>query len=517
MKIVTAEQMRNIDRKAIIEYGIPGIVLMENAGIRTVELIEDLLQSPVGKQVIILSGPGNNGGDGFVIARHLINSGAEVILFFRGTLEQLTEDARINYEILVKMEAAIVPLHTEEDLNHLTLALLTGGLFVDALYGAGFKGSLNDFETQIAKVVNWCKIPVVAVDIPSGVEADTGKVYGEAIQADYTVTFGLPKMGLILEPGRYYTGTLSVADISLPPALLNDAGLKINLITDMLIQPLLKPRLDESHKGTYGHVLVIGGSTGLTGAVIMTSYAALRTGAGLVTAALPESLQPVVESALVEVMTLPLVENSQGAIALEALPAIENLLGISSVCVIGPGMSRYNEAQAIVRYVLERSGIPIVIDADGLNALQGDIGVLKDRQIPVILTPHPGEMARMTGKHIEEIQADRVSIAAEFAQKWGVTLVLKGNKTVIALPNGEVFINITGNAGMATAGSGDVLGGIISGLIAQGFNPPQAAITGVYLHGVTGDQVEQVKGQRGLIAGDLIQMLPEVLRRYEHS
>lgn len=517
MKIVTAEQMRSIDRKAITEYGIPGIVLMENAGIRTVELIEELLQSPSDKQVIILSGPGNNGGDGFVIARHLINSGVEVILFFRGTPDQLTDDARINYEILVKMEATIAPLQTEEDLNQFTLALLTGDLFVDALYGAGFKGSLNAFETQIASVVNWCKLPVVAVDIPSGVEADSGKVNREAIRADYTVTFGLPKMGLIMEPGRYYTGTLSVADISLPPALLKDSKLKVNLITDMLIKPFLKPRIDESHKGTYGHVLVIGGSVGLTGAVIMTSYAALRTGAGLVTAALPESLQPLVETALVEVMTLPLAENSQGAIALEALPAIENLLGISSVCVIGPGMSRYNEAQAVIRFVLERAGIPIVIDADGLNALQGDIGVLKDRQVPVILTPHPGEMARMTGKHIEEIQANRVSIAIEFAQEWGVTLVLKGNKTVIALPNGEAYINITGNAGMATAGSGDVLGGIISGLIAQGLNPPQAAITGVYLHGVTGDQVEMVKGQRGLIAGDLIQTLPEVLSLYDRN
>ena len=207
MKIVTAEQMRSIDRKAITEYGIPGIVLMENAGIRTVELIEELLQSPSDKQVIILSGPGNNGGDGFVIARHLINSGVEVILFFRGTPDQLTDDARINYEILVKMEATIAPLQTEEDLNQFTLALLTGDLFVDALYGAGFKGSLNAFETQIASVVNWCKLPVVAVDIPSGVEADSGKVNGEAIRADYTVTFGLPKMGLIMEPGRYYTGT----------------------------------------------------------------------------------------------------------------------------------------------------------------------------------------------------------------------------------------------------------------------------------------------------------------------
>ena len=252
----------------------------------------------------------------------------------------------------------------------------------------------------------------------------------------------------------------------------------------------------------------------MAGAIMMASQAALRTGAGLVTAAVPESLTAVVDSSLLEVMTAPLAQTGQSTIAPEALPAIENLLGTVSVCAIGPGMSRYPEAGTIIRYVLERSGIPLVIDADGLNALEKDAAILKDRQVPIVHTPHPGEMARLTGKSIEEIQSGRLEIAQTFAGEWGVTLVLKGNKTIIANPSGEVYINISGNPGMATAGSGDVLTGIITGLIAQGLKPQDAAFAGVYLHGLAGDLAAQIKGEWGLIAGDLISCLPEVLKRF---
>ncbi|MGR6835251.1 NAD(P)H-hydrate dehydratase [Syntrophomonas erecta] len=517
MKLVNAAQMRAIDQQTINDYGIPGIVLMENAGISVVDVIAEVLEGLSGKTVVILAGKGNNGGDGFVVARHLINAGAQVYTFFLGKEEDLTVDAGLNYKVLVNMQASIYPLQEEADLDGLTVTLLTCDMVVDAIYGVGFKGSLNEFDSQVAAMVNWCQAPVVAVDIPSGVEADTGRVYKEAIRANYTVTMGLPKIGLVLEPGKLYTGTLSVADISIPRSLLESPGLNTNLITHDIIRPLLVPRSPESHKGTYGHVLVIGGSLGLTGAVFMASYAALRSGAGLVTAALPESVQPVVEAGLIEVMTTPLAETSQGAIALEALPALENLLGTASVCAIGPGMSRYGEAKAVVRFVLEKSGIPVVIDADGLNALQDDISVLKDRQVPVILTPHPGEMARLCGKSIEEVQDNRIQIAADFATTWGITLVLKGNKTVIATPGGELYINISGNPGMATAGSGDVLCGIITGLIAQGLKPVWAAVAGVYLHGLAGDYAAEAKGQRGLIAGDLIQFLPEALLSFEKN
>ncbi len=515
MKLLNSREMREIDYQAINEYGIPSIVLMENAGIRTVEVVEDLLESRGGKNVIVLVGKGNNGGDGLVIARHLLNSGVNVETFLMAFPDEMTADSYTNYKVLSKLSSQIYQLSGPDDLDKLMLSLLSGDLVVDAIYGNGFKGCLSEFEARIVKMVNWSNLPVVAVDVPSGVEADTGKIYGEAIKATHTVTFALPKLGLIFEPGREYTGTLSVADISIPRVLLEDKKLKKNLINDDIIRPLIRPRPADSHKGSYGHVLVIGGSPGLTGAVIMSAYSALKTGAGLVTAALPESLLPVVESHLMEVMTAPLSENTQGYISLEALPAIENLLGIASVCVIGPGMSGYPEGNAVLRFILERSGIPLVIDADGLNALQGDTGILQGRQVPVVLTPHPGEMARLTGKSIEEIQLNRLDIATHYAQEWGVTLVLKGNKTVIADPSGNIYINITGNPGMATAGSGDVLCGMITGLIAQGLKAQDAAIAGVYFHGLAGDFSKEKRGERSIVAGDIIEAISDIISRFE--
>ena len=514
MKLLKADEMKDIDRRASSEFGIPSIILMENAGLRTLEVIEEILGETKNRMIIILAGKGNNGGDGLVIARHLINSGAVVETYLTGEVEELTQDSRINYEILLKMGARIFPLSSEKDLYLLMLSLMNADLIVDALYGIGFKGSLNQFDSRLVKMVNWCRAPVVAVDIPSGVEADTGRVNGDAIKASHTVTFALPKIGLVLEPGKEYVGTLSVADISIPAVLLEDKAIKTNLISEAMLSALIKPRSANSHKGTYGHVLLVGGSPGMVGAIMMSSQAALRTGAGLVTAAVPESLTAVVDSSLMEVMTAPLAQTGQSAIALEALPAIENLLGTVSVCAVGPGMSRYPEAGAIIRHILERSGVPLVIDADGLNALENDVAILKDRQVPIVLTPHPGEMARLTGKTIEEIQSQRLEIAQTFAREWGVTLVLKGNKTIIANPSGEVYINISGNPGMATAGSGDVLTGIITGLIAQGLKPQDAAFAGVYLHGLAGDLAAQIKGEPGLIAGDLISCIPEVLKKF---
>lgn len=517
MKLLTAEQMKNIDRRAASDFDIPSLLLMENAGIRTVEIIDDLLVAPQGKTVVILAGKGNNGGDGLVIARHLINAGVTVDTFLLGTPEGMTPDAYTNYSILHKMTGRIYPLTEDQHLDRLMLSLLVSDLIVDAIYGIGFKGSLNDFDSRVVTMVNWCKSPVVAVDIPSGVEADTGEVHGEAVKAMQTVTFALPKIGLVLEPGKNYTGTLTVADISIPSMLLEDKNLKTNLITENMIRPFIRPRRPESHKGTYGHALFIGGSAGMTGAVMMSAGAALRAGAGLVTAAIPKSLLPVVESGLLEVMTIPLDETRQETIALDALPAIANIMETMSVCAIGPGMSRYSEANAILRFVLEKADMPVVIDADGLNALEGNHEILKNRQIPVVLTPHPGEMARLIGKSIEEVQSNRMELARTFAAEHGVTLVLKGNKSIVATPSGEIYINITGNPGMATAGSGDVLCGLITGLIAQGLKAQDAAIAGVYLHGLAGDYAGEVRGQRGLIASDLIAGLPDILKRIENT
>ncbi|MGI6434485.1 MAG: NAD(P)H-hydrate dehydratase [Syntrophomonadaceae bacterium] len=517
MKLVNSQEMKQIDHQAIHEYGISGLVLMENAGIRTVEVIEELLEITTGKTVLVLAGRGNNGGDGLVIARHLMNAGAQVFVFLLAQADQLPSDAQTNYNILQRMGGQLYALEDESDLDGLMICLLNSDLIVDALYGNGFRGSLSAYEARIAEMINWSKSPVVAVDIPSGVEADTGRVHGIAIKAAYTVCFGLPKIGLVLEPGKDYAGTLSVADISIPRALLVDNKLKNNLITADMVRPLIKARPAESHKGSFGHALVMGGSVGLTGAVAMAAYAALRSGAGLVTAALPGSLVGVVDGVLTEVMITPLPEAGEAVIGLEALAVIDNLMGTVSVAAIGPGLSDHPEAAAVLGHILTRAGIPLVIDADGLNALAGNTDIFIGRQVPIVLTPHPGEMSRLTGKSIAEIQANRLEVARHYARQWGVTLVLKGNKTVVADPFGNVYINITGNPGMATAGSGDVLCGIITGLIAQGLKATQAAVAGVYLHGLAGDRAAAQKGQRGLLAGDLIAALPDILREFETS
>lgn len=515
MKLLNAEEMKNIDNRAMQEHMIPGIILMENAGIRTVELIEDMLENLSNSKVIILVGKGNNGGDGLVIARHLINAGANVDTFLFCSPTKLNNDPLINYNILAGMTDSIYQLYSDEDLDRLMLSFISADLIVDAIYGIGFKGSLGEFEAQVVKMANWSKAPIVSVDIPSGVEADTGRVHGEAIKASHTVTFALPKIGLIMEPGKNYTGNLTVADISIPLSLLNEEALQTNLITQEMVNRFIKPRLAESHKGTYGHALLIGGSRGMTGAIVMSSCAALRSGAGLVTTALPDSLVAIIQSSVMEVMAAPLAETKEGAISIEALPAIENLLGAASVCAIGPGLSRYQEAHVLLRFVLERAGIPIIIDADGLNALEGDISILKDRQIPIIITPHPGEMARLTGKTIEEIQSNRINIARYYASEWGITVVLKGNRTIVASPSGEIYVNITGNPGMATAGSGDVLTGIISGLMAQGLKAIDAAISGVFIHGKAGDKAVETMGENALVAGDIINFLPDIFSELE--
>ncbi|NLB18840.1 MAG: NAD(P)H-hydrate dehydratase [Syntrophomonadaceae bacterium] len=515
MKIVSAQEMRGIDQRAIQEYGISSLILMENAGVRVVEVANTFLENKSNPLVAVVAGKGNNGGDGLVVARHLINSGARVEIFVSGNLQEMTPDCQVNYEILMKMRASIYLLPAEEAISQLTISALAADLIIDAMYGISFHGRLGEDDARIVSILNRSGKPIVAIDIPSGVEADSGKVFGEAIRAAWTVTLALPKMGILVEPGRSHAGRVTVADISIPSILMSDPVLKQNLLTEEMVTGFFPPRPHESHKGTFGHTIVVGGSVGMTGAVALASAAALSVGAGLVTAAVPESLAPIVEGALVEVMTIPLPENRYKSIAEESLPVIETLLERASVCAIGPGLSRYAEAGAIVRFILERSGVPIVIDADGLNALCEDNSILSKRQVPIVLTPHPGEMARLLGKTVEYVQSNRLKVAREAAMEWGVTIVLKGANTVVAEPGGELYLNITGNPGMATAGSGDVLTGVISGLISQGLRPNVAASIGVYIHGKAGNLVKERNGERGLVAGDMIRALTEVIKGFE--
>lgn len=513
MKLLSAAEMKRIDRRAIEEFSIPGMVLMENAAIRTVEMIGEMLPQVAGSQVIILAGRGNNGGDGLAIARHLVSMGARVLVFMMADPDLLTGDAAANYGITSRLEAEIHPLTGEMHLDKLLVSILQADLIVDAIYGIGFTGQLSEFESKVVRMANWSSLPVVSVDIPSGVEADTGRVHGEAVRATCTVTFALPKIGLILEPGKEYAGTVSVADITIPRTLMEAGELQTHLITENMVCDLIKRREAESHKGTYGHVLAVGGSRGMSGAIGMTALASLRAGAGLATAAVPASICSLANSAAAELMAVPLPENGDGTIAMEAAPILENLLGTVNVCALGPGMSRYSDAAGIVEQVLEKSGVPVIIDADGLNALEGQTGTLKNRQIPVVITPHPGEMARLTGMSISEIQSRRLEIARRYAQEWGIIVVLKGNKTVVAGPDGRVFVNVNGNAGMATGGSGDVLTGIIAGLLAQGLKVLDASVAAVFVHGLAGDLAAAELGMTAMIAGDLIRYLPESFKQ----
>lgn len=516
MKVVTAEQMGQLDRMSSTDFGIPSILLMENAGLRVLEVIRKHFAGHLkGRRVLIIAGKGNNGGDGLVVGRHLLNAGAEVKVFLLAKPDALRGDAAVNLEIYLKMGGKLYPILEEKDLQRLDISLLYTELIVDAVYGTGFKGAADGLPGQIISMINQSRAPVCSVDLPSGLEADTGKVNGPCVRATYTVTFALPKLGHYFYPGAVYVGRLTVADIGIPQALVEREMLPRRLVTPDWCGDQLKPRSPWGHKGDYGHALVVGGSTGMTGAVAMAAEAALRSGAGLVTAAVPEGLHPVLEEKTLEVMTKPLPETAVHALSSAAL---ESLLSENDRCqaiAIGPGLGRDVSSQTLVREFLAAASVPLVIDADGLNALAGHTGILKQARAPVVLTPHPGEMARLWGVTSAKIQESRLEVAEKAAAQWGAVVVLKGARTIVAGPEGKTYLIPTGNPGMASGGSGDVLTGIITGLLAQGIPADIAAAVGAYIHGAAGDAAAALKGQRALTAGDILASLPAVLKELE--
>lgn len=514
MYIATAEEMRRLDRMAIENLGIPGVVLMENAGLKVVEVISRVLGDLTGKKITVMTGKGNNGGDGFVIARHLINQGVEVKTLLLANPEEISGDAKINLDILQKMGHKVYPAVNANSLNIVRVALVYTDLIVDAIYGTGFKGELSEHVGRVVEAVNESKKPVVAVDIPSGVEGDTGKVTGPCIRATHTVTFALPKLGNILQPGAEYGGELHTADISIPKLLVNALGLKCRLVTGDLVRSLIPGRNTGTHKGSCGRVAVIGGSEGLTGAAALAGMAALRAGAGLVTLGIPRGLNALMEIKLTEVMTNPLPDTGRKTLGPEALEPIRQMASGADVLAIGPGLSQDGSTVELVHNLLPQLSVPMVIDADALNALAKQPELIKQLKAPAVFTPHPGEMARLLGVSIPEIQTDRLKTAQAAAQDWKAVLVLKGAKTIVACPDGRTYINSTGNPGMATGGTGDVLTGVIAALIAQGLKPEEAAFAGVYIHGLAGDYLLGQLGMLGMVAGDLLNALPIVTREY---
>jgi len=517
LRIVTADEMRALDRAAIEDYGISGLVLMENAGRQVVDLIHRVLGEVRGRVVTIFTGKGNNGGDGYVIARHLLNMGAEVKVLSLVNTGEVTGDAAVNLEIWRKIGQKVYIVFQGDGINIVRLALMNTDFIVDAIYGTGFKGKMPEKTGRIIELLNSSGKPIVAVDIPSGLEADTGRINGPCINAHYTVTFGLPKLGLFLETGTDFAGEITVADISLPGVLVEKTAPQRHLITEENVKMWLPHRPSPAHKGTFGRVLVVAGSKGMTGAASLTGEAALRSGAGLVTVAVPETLHNIMEEKLTEVMTAPLPDTGSGSLSREALQRIQILLENIDVLAIGPGLSQAPEVITLIRELIPSLKIPCVLDADALNALAGEVGILRKLQAPVVITPHPGEMARLMGVSPKFIQEDRIGNALKAAAAWNVVTLLKGSRTVVAAPDGTVYINPTGNPGMATGGSGDVLTGIIASLIAQGLKPIRAAAAGAYLHGLAGDLAAEEKGMMGLIAGDILSALPAASKKLTDS
>jgi ADP-dependent NAD(P)H-hydrate dehydratase / NAD(P)H-hydrate epimerase len=527
MKVVTAEEMREIDRKTIDKFGVPGTVLMERAGLSVAARIKHLYGK---KKVIVVAGSGNNGGDGMVAAKNLYNEGWDVRVFLTSGAEDLKGDALLQYKTAVRSGVPVKP--AEELIRRQSRYFRPHTLIIDAILGTGIRNPVTGKLLKVIRAINASQIPVISVDVPSGVSSDNGQVMGDAVKADCTVTFGLPKRGHFLYPGAALSGELFIEDIGFPAELVNSEKLNIQLAEKDTLTQLLPKRRKYSYKGDYGHILIVAGSRGKTGAAIMAAEACLRSGAGLVTIGVPESLAGIFQSRVTEAMILALPDKGDGTLLRNASDGILDFLHqTADIIAIGPGLGVSRDTEKIMKAVLVNSGSPVVVDADGLNAIKGNKEIFKRVKSPVILTPHPGEMVRLMSrsqkvgsesaiKHREAtelsmrkaIEGDRINTALSFARGTGTYLVLKGVPTVSASPDGSAFINSTGNPGMATAGTGDVLTGMIAGLLGQGITPIDACALGVYLHGLAGDMAAAEKGDYSLIASDVIHAIPSAFK-----
>lgn len=513
MYLVTAEEMRAFDATAITDYGIPGVVLMENAGRTTFHLLRNYLQDDLADMnVAIVAGPGNNGGDGYVIARYLINHGANVYTFLLAPRDKIKGDALINLQVLEKMTSKIFQVTDEESLQEAVSVWQECSVIVDAMLGTGLSAEVRSPYREAIVAVNGCAGLRVAVDLPSGLDADTGSVLGVAVQADLTVTYGFKKLGMVLFPGAELCGTIEVVDISLPrPAI--EAKLPRAVFYGQASAPEFQWLREDpqGHKGIFGHLLIVGGSPGKTGAPAMTAMAASRIGAGLVTVAAPASLNTILETKLTEEMTQPLPETLPGFLGPASLERILDLAQGKRCMALGPGMSASPELVELLQGVLSAYEGWMVIDADGLNCLAQTMDSLNRTRASVVLTPHPGEMARLTGKTTKEVQENRVDMARSLAAEYGIWVILKGAGTITAAPDGRIWVNSTGTPWMASGGQGDALTGILSGLLVQGIPPEEALPFGVYLHGLAADHIIEHNGPAPVIATDVIHQIPHLL------
>lgn len=510
MRVATPDQMREADRLTIAG-GFEGRRLMERAGEGAAAFIHEWMDD-LGQEVAhVFCGKGNNGGDGFVVARHLARHGLEVRTFVTADLSEVAGDARSALDDLLATGAEVTTLRTREDVATLEEVIDRADVVVDALLGTGFEGTLRDPIAALVTFLDGAPVDRIALDVPSGVNGRTGAVEGPAIHADATVTFGLPKVGLLLHPGRSHAGEIHVVDIGIRQGTLDEAGVRQRVATGDELHALLPRRTPDAHKGDAGRVWIVGGSPGMTGAVTLAASAALRSGAGLVTAVVPGRIHDVMEVKLTEAITIALGDAGTATLGEDHVEAILDRLRDDRVdaLAVGPGLSSSEEAFAAARALVRAAPIPTVVDADGLNAFAGRAAELRECAGPRILTPHPGEAARLLDGTVADVRGDVVAAARALQRRTGTTVVLKGAPSVVVGPSDELVIGSTGNPGMATGGTGDVLTGVIAALLGQGMEPDDAAVLGVHVHGLAGDVVAAWSTVWGLVAGDLVTALPE--------
>lgn len=513
MKIAVEKDIRAIDLKAVEKYQIPYMVLMENAGIALAEEVKKHI-NPHSK-VIIIAGMGNNGGDGLVCARHLHNESYQVKIFMIGNHKKLSEHANHNFEIVKHLNIPVETINDISGVKKLGKTIDYDDVVVDCIFGIGITKEVEGVYELAIDEINESSGYVISCDIPSGIHASEGLVMKTAVRADKTVALCLPKVGNIMYPAAEYNGELVVKKIAIPKELVAEMPIPLETITHDMVKRMIPKRQRNSHKGVYGKASIIAGSFGMTGAAILCGKSALRSGVGLLKLIIPESLHTIITTSVPEAVTVPLAETRKGVFGINQVEKLVQTCEAADVIAIGPGCGQNAEMNEILRHLITLVDKPVIIDADGLNTLARHVDVLRNKVNQVVLTPHPGEMSRLTNLPLEVINQHPINTAREFAAKWKVTVVLKGARTVIALPSGQTYININGNPGMATAGSGDVLTGIITSLVAQGLSPENAAIAGVYIHGYSGDLMVGQKGEYGLIAGDLIEGITQAFRNLE--
>lgn len=510
MYLVTGKEMKSIERHAMESYSIPGIILMEHAAAAVADRIVEMLERD--SKIAVVCGRGNNGGDGFAVSRLLLFKGYCVTTIVVGDSFSIKGDALVNFEVLKRINSDIVFVETIDEVLAAYNKILHADSVVDAIFGTGLESNVRDLESAVIDAINQSNAKTISVDIPSGVNGNTGQVMGIAVNADVTVSFDSPKMGNIMYPGANHNGQLDIVKIGIPDESYESIEIERRVISREIAREFLPSRDKDGHKGTFGRASMIAGSFGMEGAAVLSSSSSLRSGLGLLKLFIPRSINNIIKVSVPEAVTKLLEEERDGIFDMESVESIMDGIRYSSVVAIGPGCGIYDGVEEALRRILIESDKKVVIDADGLNILSRNIGWLEDSSNEIAITPHIAEMARLADMTVEEVSRNQINVAVEHAAKWGVTVVLKSARTVIASPDGKVFVNCTGNSGMATAGSGDVLTGIITSFIAQGIGVFEACVLGTYVHGCAGDYAAEKLGEYGMVASDIVTEIPYVLR-----